>query len=968
MPDGQWEWLVDRLVTPLRALLWREVGPALTSPIHAILQPIWAVRNAAGDIRHQISRLPGLITGALIHPLWGMKDGLARIPGLIVNTLVHPLWGMKDGLARIPGLIVNTLVHPLWGMKDGLARIPGLIANTLVHPLYDMRDRLASLPGLLTGGLLHGFYSLRDIFNEKLEGARLAIRQISIDVTLGVYNLVGSIQHLEDRLLLSLSLFVLDTLAKRGEMQAELLASVRQLGTDFLAAAGPAISRGVPSVLGGITDSLTAILESGLAGVQNIVLGQGQITPERASEVGVRAFMVAAGLGATAHALATAIELLHPLRYVGLHYLSGFIAEMGGYSAISGALMGTMARVAIAFPMQYYIQARTRPVLPTAGDLQAMHRKHSLSPSEFGENMAYQGYSQFWIDRYIEYLPSDPRLFEILRLAETGIPDTEPDAAAIPLLQRLGIRYAGNRDWWLQMKMALAGYNWIDIPKLVQCVRYRMTNTERTRLISSASVNFRNGYMTESDFRAELAAAGKQPEQIDWKIRAERLSALRDDINDLVKLFTDQYLKDILTEGDLRVALVNSGLTPRKADILTARASIRKMPKPTDPTRAEEEKALRTFQTKASQLYKEQYKADLITAEEYGQALRAIGIRDNVAWVTVEIEATKRGAQTRKVAIKESAQATVRVQRARERLYREQFRTGQITSETYYRQLIEAGTLPDEARATTSLEVTRRDAELRELGEAETTAAALRTRSAYERLARARYRTGLIDAVAYQVALEEAAVPIEAARAIVALETTNRLAELEAIEERETEQTARAARRLRETLARERFRSGEIGEDFYLGELLEAGTAPGLARATVALEVWKRYDLARRAELKVEEKEALALQRQQADLLIRRYRAGDIQASTLRENLVAIGIPDILAWTTVELEIQKRIEDSARVLSQLIVPAIRAPWELYVKQLKSDLAAGEITSAQYLEELISSGLAEHVARLIIEVT
>ena len=968
MPNGEWDWLVGRLLNPLRGLLWQDIVPAVAGPVNSLLQPVWAVRDAGLEIRTKLANIPGLITGTLVHPLFGLRDKLANAPGLITGALVHPLFGLRDKLANVPGLITSALVHPLFGLRDKVANVPGLITGALVHPLFGLRDKLANIPGLITGALIHPLFGLRDAINEKIEGAKLALRQIALDVSHGIINIVGGIQRLKDELILGVSLAILDVISASQKTQADLLDSVRLLGTDFLAQAGPAVARGVPAVLSAVTDRMTTLLESGLSSVQNLVLGEGHVTPERASEVGVRAFMVASALGATSHALATAIELFHPLRYVGLHYLSGFVAEMGGFSSISSALMGTMARVAIGFPMTYYIQARTRPVLPTAGDLQAMVRKHNISPSEFGEGMGYHGYSQFWIDRYLEYLPADPRLFEILRLAETGIPDTDPPADAIPLLQRIGIRYAGNRDWWLQMKMALAGYNWIDIPKLVQTIRYRMTNTERTRLIATASVNFRNGYMPESDFRTELAAAGKAPEQIEWKVRAERLSALKDDINDLVKLYTDQYLKDILTEGDLRVALVNVGVTPRKADILAARAAIRKMPRPTDPTRAEEEKALRAFQTKSSQLYKEQYRANLITAEEYRQALRAIGIRDNVAWVTVEIEATKKVAQTRKVAIKESEQATVRVQRARERLYREQFRGGLIESALYYQRLVEAGTLPAEARATVDLEVTKRHLELRELREAEMTAEALRTRSAYERLARARYRTGQIDAAAYREVLEAIGISREETRAIVGLEVTTRLAELEEAATREAEQTARAARKLRETLVREFFRSGKIGEDQYLAELLEEGIEPALARATVDLERWKLYDLARRAELKAEEKEALQLQRQQADLLIRRYRAGDIDARTLLDNLVAIGIPELLATATVELEIHERREDANRVLSQLIVPAIKAPWQIYVKELKSSLEAGDITTDEYVDELIGSGIAEYVARLILEVT
>jgi len=136
----------------------------------------------------------------------------------------------------------------------------------------------------------------------------------------------------------------------------------------------------------------------------------------------------------------------------------------------------------------------------------------------------------------------------------------------------------------------------------------------------------------------------------------------------------------------------------------------------------------------------------------------------------------------------------------------------------------------------------------------------------------------------------------------------------------------------------------------------------------VALEILKLYKLQERAELKAEEKLALQEQRQKAKLYVRRYRAGDIDAATLLDRLIGLEIPRVLAETTVTLEELRLQEEAEKVLAQVIVPALRIPFDLAVARLKELLAAGEISLEEYLHELLESGLAEETVRLIAQVT
>lgn len=834
-PPGEWDWLINLLVGPLRDRLWSSFVGYVQGQFSSLLDPLRQIRDRLAWLLAALWSVPG----AIRDEVRGLKDRL-------VATLAYWLWRLlssADALRHQAVAVLSSLPHVVvGGLRDlvawlvgALSSLPHVVGGYLASQFGPLIGVVANIPNILRGALYefkvsweHHIASLRQAVAGGLPGLAIWIAS-SLDAIPGRLGqtLLGMYQ----------GLFVWLQHAWNSVIEGArgVTIGVLTLGGRVLSEAARILAEGPPPELRAITDNLTARLQAGLVGIQDMIIGQGQITPELAPEIGVRAFLTASAIGFGAHVLSTAIELAHPLRYVGLHYLSGFLGQMGAFSTISYAVMGVMVREAVANPMAYHVRARTRPTIPTSGDLQAMRRKHNLTPSEFAQYMAYQGYTDFWIKRFEEYLPADPRLYEILRMADTHLPTGTPPPDAIPLLERLGIRSSGNPDWWLEMKFALAGYNWIDIPQLIETVRNRLTNSARLRHIATSALMFRNGYMTEEQFRLELAEAGQNEAQVDWRVRAEKLAALKDDVDDLVKLYTDRYLKDVINEDELLVALVNAGVTPHKAQILVHRAAIRKMPRPARPARAEEERELRKLQAKYSELYRRQYQADLITADQYFENLLAIGISDRLAAVTVQVEMARRAVQARKVAIRAEHRATTKTRRVYERLYREQFRAGELDPDGYYERLVDVGLTADQARGT------------------------------------------------------------------------------------------------------------------------------------VALELLKMYQLQERAELKAEEKLLLQEQREKARLYIRRYRAGDITAELLLERLRGLGIPDVLAETAVELERLKRREDTEKILAQVIVPALKVPFELAVRRLRELLRAGEISGEEFVAELLESGLAEETAALIGQV-
>ena len=942
MSTGEWDWLIALILQPIQTTILSQVTQQLSGLIGPLLQPLRALSDRLREIRQGFLQMVGQLLSGLVSPMATIAHRIASSPHQLLAGLVSPMVTIAHRIASSPHQLLAGLVSPMVTIAHRIASSPNQLLAGLVSPMVTIGARIASSPNQLLAGLMSPLVTI---------GVRLGISNQAQQALPAALGSVG------------LSWLTADQEGKQ-RLQDRAWQNVVALGGQLQAGIQSAGNGAVPAFLEGLKDFTVNTLRQGYDGLLAFILENDEITPELAPTVGVRAFLAASGLGAAAHLVSTAVELVHPLKAMGVHYLSGFLADMGSFSSISNALMGTMAQVAIANPMRYYLNNMTRATIPTPGDLQAMHRKHTLSQSDFARYMNYWGYNEAWVENYIEYLPADPRLFDILRMAEAGIPETSPPADALPTLRKMGIRAAGNPDWWLEMKFALAGYNWIDIPMLVDTVHRRLTATERNRLVTTASVNFRDGYMTEADYRLELAAAGKTQDQVDWRVRAERLAALNDDIDDLVKLYVDKFLKDQLTYDELVIAMVNVGVTPTKSGILARRAAIRKLPKPVDDTDKRQEKAVREMQAVWSRMYKEQYRADMITADGYYSSLRSIGIREDVAWATVELEIARRIGKAKKVETRAAARALTRVQTAQQRLYRDQFRAGQVDQGTYYNLLVQAGMLPAEADPVVTSEVIRQQASQAEAAASLARAEQTRTVAAYQRLYRDQFRAYMIDAGQYLANLGLLGISEDRARAIVAAEVTNREADLVRLEAREAEQTQRAAQRAQQRLLQGQYDAGLIDADQYLAGLLQIGTDPELAWATVELAEVNRFDLLHRAALKDAERAELAVQKAQAQLYTRRYRAGELTPGQLYRNLVDIGIPELLAATTVDLEMDQRQAEADQVRESLVIPAIKRAWTLFVKDAERRYKAGELVLDQYIAELVFSGVADDIARII----
>jgi len=387
------------------------------------------------------------------------------------------------------------------------------------------------------------------------------------------------------------------------------------------------VEKYVPTIVGGLKGAWSGLEtafdwfgNSIMSTITTLTVGEGEVTPERAPGVAGRLFGAAIGFGVTAHLTSTVTEVFHPTHAIGLHYISAFMADMGAFSRIAAATIGVMVALAVRQPLTYYVNERVRPLIPKDMQLEIMAVKPDITIPEFRKAMAYQGYSEFWIDKIQRTMYHEPRYFELKMMSE--------DEAAT--------------DKWLFEKSRRGGFTVEDSKIMVSSYVKSATRTQRIDYYRQAFMLYKEGYIDAERFKKALEEMELRPEALFFSKKAADLAYLLDFTGDMIKLYIAEYKKDVITLYDLELALSTLVVDPLRASLKARQAQIAKQPKPAKTEKKEAEAAIRELQRKYTSLYILQYRKDEIDEKQLVAYLAAIGIEPELALVTMQIEKTRK--------------------------------------------------------------------------------------------------------------------------------------------------------------------------------------------------------------------------------------------------------------------------------------------------------------------------------------
>ena len=257
-------------------------------------------------------------------------------------------------------------------------------------------------------------------------------------------------------------------------------------------------------------------------------------------------------------------ELIHPMKELGFGNISHIFHDSFGFAKMTGSVIDPLSRASVGSPIEKAINRIFQPYLPNQGELTGLARKYEISEDQYRDAMRGYGVKEEYIDALLHGFWADPRLREILLLAQVERPDADAPQAARDWLHNANLDEYIGPDWWFALKFAKAGYDRIDIPVLIKVVRSQFLIKELGDLRTVRRAQYKSGQLSRADYETFLRGRGLREDEL-----APQLDAIEDEIrkdqrDETQKLYELQYKNGRIDEDHLKTELTSLGLDEQR--------------------------------------------------------------------------------------------------------------------------------------------------------------------------------------------------------------------------------------------------------------------------------------------------------------------------------------------------------------------------------------------------------------------
>jgi hypothetical protein len=470
---------------------------------------------------YQSIRLPDSTLQDLLPPT---IDPLAQFGNSPMATLDRVRRGAQPGLS-IAGVNLQdvlSVVNTLTGGGSSSVDLQGVLAilAALVSQGGRIRDSLTDIPAQL----VPGFLNIGDIINDRLPGLGLRLANALADQTAAARATAGD--------------------------QSAVWAAVA-------AAAMPQMFGSLAGAVGGILPKLADVYKSALDALIGGVLAlfrddieaSAPVTPANVHKVAAAALRSALTAGSVAQLAGMGLELLHPLKQMGVQQAIGVIAEFAGFGEIAKPYFGATLRYGIGLPAEHRAAAHFRSVLPPVGDVKVLAAKGIIGADKYRDRLILAGYPDPFPEAMLAdlYTELSPRALSAF---------TDGSEADRP---------------WLAAKLRYAGLSPEDTDKVVTALEKKATQPGRTRLTAVLLDDYKQGRLAGEELDTGLQGAGLSPthrrvwrQVADLERRSYRMELIAAEV-------LNQYKNDLVGPEAARQLLTALGFA---ADEVTARLTV----------------------------------------------------------------------------------------------------------------------------------------------------------------------------------------------------------------------------------------------------------------------------------------------------------------------------------------------------------------------------------------------------------
>jgi len=292
-------------------------------------------------------------------------------------------------------------------------------------------------------------------------------------------------------------------------------------------------------------DALDTLIAAVLAVFRDDIEAHAPVTPETVAKVAAGALRSALTAGSVAQLAGMGLELLHPLKNMGVQQAIGVIAEFAGFGEIAKPFFGATLRYGIGLPAEHRAAAHFRSVLPPVGDVKTLAAKGIIGADKYHDRLVLQGYP----DPFPEVMVQDLYTELTPRSLSAFMDGSEADRP------------------WLAAKLRYAGLSPEDTEKIVTALELKATQPGRARLTSAFMDDFKKGRITGEELDAGLASAGLSPSHLRIYGRVAELERRAERMESVGAAVVNQYRNDVVG-GDVARQLL-TGLGFESGEIAT---------------------------------------------------------------------------------------------------------------------------------------------------------------------------------------------------------------------------------------------------------------------------------------------------------------------------------------------------------------------------------------------------------------
>ncbi len=308
--------------------------------------------------------------------------------------------------------------------------------------------------------------------------------------------------------------------------------------------------------------------------------------------------------------------------------ISAFLADLGDYGRIIDPYIDGHVAALIGRPSQQKANARYPTQLPGMGDLIQFYVKGIIDETAFRDGMKRHGYSDAWIDRYLQHVFVEPPYRELSMMIDSVVPD----------------------DAWLYDRLQKAGHSDADAAVLVDALRKQHLKPYINRYLSELFTAHRYGLIETRQYWDGLNKAGLDWEAQGWSLEAAVVAKRRDQTFDVLKILQDAFDREFLSYENFGQAVALLGVDQFTVVATLAAARVKKYRKVYWSTEESQEEAFAQEVKSATSRYLDAYnRGDMLTSD-LETLLTTAGLLPEVVDVTVMLAKAKRSERFSRIA------------------------------------------------------------------------------------------------------------------------------------------------------------------------------------------------------------------------------------------------------------------------------------------------------------------------------